>query len=52
MKTIPELNGNIPSYKRNQNWVPPPRTSHKVKPHEIFEGMKKPLTKRKKTTKK
>ncbi len=54
MPTIKPLNGNIPSYKRTQNYIMPPKFDNKVKPHEIFEGMKKSksLTRRKKTTKK
>ena len=40
-KTIKPMNDSIPLYKRTQHIIMPPKNDVNIKPHEIFEGMKK-----------
>ena len=47
-KKMKPMNVNLPTYKKTQLIIIPPRTDPNVKPHEIFEGMKKVKKKKKK----
>jgi hypothetical protein len=40
-KKIKPMNPDTPSYKRTQLVIMPPKYDPNIKPHEIFEGMKK-----------
>ena len=40
-KKIKPMNPDTPSYKRTQLIIMPPKYDPNIKPHEIFEGMKK-----------
>ena len=46
-KKIKPMNPDTPSYKRTQLIILPPKYNPNVKPHEIFEGMKKVKKKKK-----
>jgi len=46
-KQIKQMNPDTPSYKRTQLIILPPKYDPNVKPHEIFEGMKKVKKKKK-----
>ena len=46
-KKIVPMNQNVANYKRTQLIIIPPRTDANIKPHEIFEGMKKVKKKKK-----
>jgi hypothetical protein len=47
-KKMKPMDDNIPSYKKTQLIIMPPKYDPNVKPHEIFEGMKKVKKKKKK----
>ena len=47
-KKIKPMNPDTPSYKRTQLVIMPPKYDPNIKPHEIFEGMKKVKKKKKK----
>ena len=47
-KKMKPMDNNIPSYKKTQLIIMPPKYDPNVKPHEIFEGMKKVKKTRKK----
>ena len=40
-KKMKPMDVNIPSYKKTQLIIMPPKYDPNVKPHEIFEGFKK-----------
>jgi len=40
-KKMKPMDQNIPSYKKTQVIIMPPKYDPNVKPHEIFEGFKK-----------
>ena len=40
-KIMKPMNVNVPTYKKTQLIIMPPKYDPNVKPHEIFEGMKK-----------
>ena len=46
-KKMKPMDNNIPSYKKTQLIIIPPKTDPNVKPHEIFEGFKKQKKKKK-----
>jgi len=46
-KKIKPMNPETPSYKRTQLIILPPKYDPNIKPHEIFEGMKKVKKKKK-----
>lgn len=40
-KIMKPMNDSIPLYRRTQNIIMPPKYDNNIKPHEIFEGVKK-----------
>ena len=40
-KKMKPMDNNIPSYKRTQSIIMPPKYDANIKPEQIFEGMKK-----------
>ncbi len=47
-KKVKPMNVNTPNYRRTQLIIMPPKYDPNIKPHEIFEGMKKVKKKKKK----
>ncbi len=47
-KKMKPMDVNIPSYKKTQLIILPPKYDPNIRPHEIFEGMKKVKKTRKK----
>ena len=47
-KKMKPMDVNVASYKKTQLIIMPPKYDRNIKPHEIFEGMKKVKKKKKK----
>jgi len=47
-KKMKPMDDNIPNYKKTQLIILPPKYDPNIRPHEIFEGMKKVKKKKKK----